>query len=187
MSTPTWLHSPREALCGLSLALMTLLASLAFLSGCGPGVGGSGTGATADPLAASGASAASVCSGELAALLSCPPGTASAPSPAGSSVVTLADTIDGKRVQVRLQGDLIEIDSPCAQLQFRGQWGSVGGQPGRYFGFTSPDATPTPASAAAQLSGSGVLLTVRDAAGRVLLGPVQLNVVASLATAGGCN
>ena len=159
--------------------LATALAALALLSsGCGPGVGGTGTGETGGGLAAFGALPASVCSGELASLVACPPATGTAAPAPGAAAVFLADTIDGRQVRVTLSGNTVELSAPCVRVQFRGEWGAVTGQSGRFFGSTEIDGMTTPAALQAQLSGSDVQLTLRDATGRVLLGPVLLRVVA---------
>jgi len=68
-----------------ALAAALLLALGLAAGGCGPGVGGSGTGNEAAALAAFGASAAPVCSGEIAAVLDCRPGT----GPGAVSIPTL--------------------------------------------------------------------------------------------------
>jgi hypothetical protein len=159
---------------------------VALLAACGPGVGGSGVGPTANGLAAFGATEAPVCGGELAALLGCPPaGSVSSPVPA-SAPVFLADTTGGRRVAVQLQDGQIQIGAPCLPLSFRGTFGVVAGQAPRYYGFVDPDGTAALATAVAQADAGGVLLTVSDAQGRVLLGPVRLVPVAAPAAPGGC-
>ncbi len=171
----------------LRLLAPALTALALLLGGCGPGVGGTGTGETGGGLAAFGALPASVCSGELAPLLSCAsPAGAAAPVP-GAAVVMLADTIDGRQVRVTLSGNTVELIAPCARVQFRGEWGAVTGQSGRFFGSADSDGSTAPAALQAQLSGSDVLLTLRDSAGRVLLGPVLVRVVATPAVPPACS
>lgn len=149
-----------------------------LLGACGPGVGGTGTGETGGGLAAFGASPASVCSGELASILSCT-STAGAAAPVPNTAsVFLADTIDGRQVQVTLSGSTVELTASCLRLQFRGEWGVVSGQSGRFFGTADVDGASTPAALQVQVSGAEVQLTLRDPASRVLLGPVLLRVVA---------
>ena len=180
MSTLNWLRSPRAALAAMALVLA------AVLGACGPGVGGTGTGETNGALAFFGASEASVCSGDLAGVLSCaPPSATAAPLP-NTAAVYLADAPAGWRVLVRAQGNEIEVTAPCARLQFRGRWGAIGSQAGRFFGYTDPDVVPAPATLQTQLSDAGVSVTLRDAHGLVLLGPVQVTVVPAPGTPSGC-
>ena len=172
-----------------------LLAATAMLGGCGPGVGGTGTGDAADALGAFGATAASVCAGELAAVLACAAptggggggggGTAAAPAP-GTAPVYLADTIDGRRVVLSVQGNLIELHAPCARVRFRGQWGTIAGQAARFYGSTEQDGASTPATLQAVVRGSGLELTLVDTQGRVLLGPVLVTVRPAPLAAGDC-
>jgi hypothetical protein len=159
---------------------------LLLLSGCGPGVGGTGTGETGTALEAFGALPASVCSGELAPLMACAsPAAGAAPAP-GAAAVLLADTVDGRQVQLTLSGDTVELGAPCARVQFRGAWGAVAGQPGKYFGHADLGGTLAAAALQAQPSGGDVTLTLRDATGRVLLGPVLVRVVVAFAAPGSC-
>lgn len=160
MSTPT----PRRPRLPSSLALLCAL----LLAACGPGVGGSGTGGSEGALPAFGASPASVCNAGIAPLLPCAgvAGAAVLPIP-----VSFVDTIDGRRVQATLQGNDIVLDVPCSGLRFRGTWGQVPGQAPRFYGFTD-DAGTAPAELQAELAGSALALTLRDARGAVLLGPV---------------
>jgi hypothetical protein len=179
MSTSKPPPSPRAALGALALALSALLGA------CGPGVGGTGTGEGISALPQFDASPASLCGSELAALVGCPSGSAAATP--GSAAVYLADTIDGRRVLVRLQGNEIELDAPCARLQFRGQWGTIANQASRFFGYATLDGAPALATVSAQIGGGGVQLTLRDAQGTTLIGPVLVVVVPAPATPGGCN
>ena len=175
---------------GSRMAALCLALTLALaLAACGPGVGGSGTGATESALPLFGASAAALCSSDLAAALDCPTvaGSAAPPGPGvGTATVYFADTIDGRRVLVRLQGNTIDLDVPCAGLQFSGEWGVISGQAARFFGYTSADTVPVPAALEVRIVGSGLQLTLRDAAGRVLLGPVLVTRTPVAGTPGGC-
>jgi hypothetical protein len=178
---------PAFALQTLALATLT-----ALLVACGPGVGGTGTGASS-ALDTFGASAASVCTGELAALLSCPPASSTAaPAPvSGAPPVVLADRTPNPRVELVLLGNQAELLAPCAGLRFRGDWGLLAGQAARYYGTsdrgtTGTDASAAPASLSVQLLGAEVQVTVRDFAGQVLLGPVLLGVVPGAAPPGSC-
>lgn len=172
-----------------NLARAALGALAALLVACGPGVGGTGTGASS-ALDSFGASAASACSGELAALLSCTPANASAtaPPPAAAPVV-LADAAANRRIEVLLQGNQAELLAPCVGLRFRGDWGLVVGQAAqaaRYYGVADSGATAAPASLSVRLSGEAVQVTLRDLGEQVLLGPVLLSVVPGSAPPGSC-
>jgi len=173
MSTITRRLRPHAALAGLAMLVA------AFLGGCGPGVGGTGTGDTAAALIHFGASPASLCSSELAALVPCQhDGSTATPVP-GAAPVFLADAAEGARMRVRLQDDTIDVVETCTPLEFRGRWGIIAGQDGRFYGHTDPGAVPAPATLEALARGAGLLLTLRDGEGRVLLGPVAVSVVAA--------
>ena len=168
----------------VALARNTLAAlALAALQACGPGVGGSGTGQGLD---AFGATSAALCGSDLAAVLACPPSSASPSGDNGSGTVFFADTVDGSRVVVTVQGNSIELGAPCARISFRGQWGLVAGQAARFYGFNGEGAAAQPAQVRASLASGGLLLTVLDANGNVLLGPVLVTVRVSAATPAGC-
>jgi len=168
--------------------------SALLLGGCGPGVGGTGTGDTIDGLNVFGASAVPVCVSDLAVVLACPSATAGGGGGAvaltpGTAPVYLADTIDGQRVAVSVQGNAIEVNAPCARVQFRGQWGAIAGQAARFYGSTGQDASTTattPATLQAVVRGNGLELTLIDTQGRVLLGPVLVTVRPAPAAPGAC-
>ncbi len=142
---------------GLRRALVASLCVL--LVACGPGVGGSGTGAVAEPL----------------------PGTALVPS----GLARYADTLDGRQVQLLLEGSRLDVQAACPRQRFSGFWD---GQPGttlRYEG--SLDGEPLRrASAELQLDGGTLVVTLRDAAGTVLLGPLPLAAVSAQAPLARC-
>ncbi len=170
---------------------LTALA-LVVLQACGPGVGGSGTGQGLD---AFGASAAPLCGSEIASALACPAGTAApgASAPAGGNGTgtvyfadTPPDTSGGSRVSVTVQGDSIELDAPCAGLRFRGQWGLLAGQAARFYGLNGDGASAQPAQLRASLDSGGLLLTLLDANGNPLLGPVRVTVRPTAGTPGAC-
>lgn len=173
-------------------AWLGLWVAAAILGGCGPGVGGTGTGETTAALAVFGASAAPVCSSELAPVLACaaPTGVGGAAALApGTAPVYLADTIDGRRVAVSVQGNLIELSAPCARVQFRGQWGAIAGQAARFYGSTGSTGTHAsgpPASLQALVRGNALELTLVDTQGLVLLGPVLVTARPAPAAVGDC-
>lgn len=176
----TLMHWARSTLAWLALAA---------LQACGPGVGGSGTG---QGLADFGASAAPLCGSDIASALACPAGaaapgaSASSGTVGGSGTVYFADTVDGRRVVVTVQGNSIELQAPCAGISFRGDWGLLAGQAARFYGLNGSGASAQPAQVRASLDSGGLLLTVLDANGNVLLGPVLVTVHATAAAPGGC-
>ncbi|MEI2676371.1 MAG: DUF6502 family protein [Burkholderiaceae bacterium] len=115
MNSPVKCPSRLQSAPGLVLAL--LLAGL--LAACGPGVGGSGTGATEDPLRQFGATALPACGNPLAPqLASCVKG----------QPLSYADSSTLPRVTVQLLDSHLELQAPCAGLNFSGDWGG-GGRP----------------------------------------------------------
>ena len=181
------------------IGALFLASWLSWLSGCGPGVGGTGTGET-NGLAAFGAAPAALCAadaggvlgGALGDVLGCvaSAGVAS-PSPVpGAAPLMLADTTLSPRVQARLQDNAIDLMVPCTGLRFRGQWGLAAGQTARFFGHTGLDGALQPATLQMERGPAGaasVVITLRDAAGAVLLGPTGMLVVPAAATPGACN
>ncbi len=163
-TTPVLRHPVWLALCtALAAAVMGLLVA------CGPGLGGTGTGPTVDPLTAFNASAAPVCSSELAASLQCPAGTTGAPVLAGTAVVGYAAGAGNTRVLARFDGDRVEVQWPCQNQRFVGQWGQVAGQPARFFGLLEQGgAAGVLASLTAQKQGDAVQVQLFDAAGAAL-------------------
>jgi hypothetical protein len=162
----------------LSLAIGLLLASL--LAACGPGVGGSGTGAAEEPLLQFGATAIAVC------------GNPQAPQPAAcvtGQATPYADSATQPRVTAQLLDGHIELQAPCAGLKFSGDWAAVGSQSPRFYGsVTNASGTAlaslisTPAS-----SEQGLRVELRDAQGALLLGPLTLIPATPGALSAGCS
>ncbi len=151
-------HAPfpgwRQALRMAAAAVLAVL-----LAGCGPGVGGSGTGIEPD--------------GQ--------PGTSATPP----GLVRHADTVDGRQVQTVLEGVRLDVQVACPRLRFIGLWD---GQPGatlRYDGWLDGEPLRR-ASADVQITGSTLVLTLRDAAGTALVGPVPLIAVSAQAPLASC-
>jgi len=158
---------------------------LAGLLGCGPGVGGTGTGAAPDP-ASFGASAESVCTAPFAGALQCPVG-AGAPGTAnvlkGTDVVHFADVAAGGNVAASIDGNVVQFTARCAALAFTGTWGVLVGE-GRFYGYAAAGAgaQTLPATLVVQVAGNSGLdlqVTLRDAAGGPLHGPVTLQRVSA--------
>ena len=158
---------------GLALALA--FGCFAILGGCGPGVGGTGTGNAESTAAQLGASLEPVCASELAAVLSCP--NAPATTASGTAVVWFADAAEGARVLVRVQGNQLDLDIACDGLHFEGLWAAVPGQSARFFGpaLIAPASDSVPSTLTAERLGSGLVLQLYDAKGAAL--GALLNVV----------
>ena len=171
----------RRALAAALLLVLSLAAG-----GCGPGVGGSGTGNDGAALAAYGAIAAPVCSGEIAAVLDCRPGT----GPGVVSIptlplpVVLADRTDGRRVQAQIDEQRLLLEAPCSGLVFVGLWAQTGRESPRFYGVLSSGEF---ASAQAQTEGGLLQITVRDSADRLVAGPLLLQRVSGTAAFGSCS
>jgi hypothetical protein len=144
---------------GLRASRMLLaLAVMAALAACGPGVGGSGTGPSA----------------------SLPGSAAALPS-----LSQHADEVDGSRVQATLESPRLRVQLACPRLLFEGTWNGLPGDKLRFDG--QFDGNPArPGHAEVQVTGSTLVVTLRDGTGLVLLGPVLLPSVGSLAPLAGC-
>ncbi len=114
------LDADRQPLRRVGLVLAALvLALLMALASCGPGVVGTGTGAPVP------SAAAAVCGAEFASSLSCAGTTDGNGASAGTAPVEWSDAVSGgpgATVVVRLTGNQLELEQPCAQLRFEGTW-----------------------------------------------------------------
>ncbi len=179
---PNPCHSARRWL--LALALW----ASAFATGCGPGVGGTGTGSSGTSLDEFGATAAALCSSELAPVLNCSDTAAMPAPPAGAPVFGWADDGAAPRVTARIEGNHIEFDAWCAGLRFSGDWGAIGDHPPRFYG--SAVGTNGQARAAmlrAELAPGGMRLTLQVAEDALLMGPVLVHPVTMPARQPQCN
>lgn len=159
---------------------------LAWLAACGPGTGGTGTGETHSLyLGTFGASAGSVCASTFASALSCAdvPVVVGSPPPsattAGTLVVHFTDHATGGEVNLTIEGNAVHLDARCRGLRFEGDWGIAGVDDARFFGAygTAAAPSPVPATLAAEAlpaAGNALRVTLRQADGRVLLGPLDL-------------
>jgi hypothetical protein len=157
----------------LAAALLMLLAA------CGPGVGGTGTGAAPDPgvsgLQYFGATPQNVCLGPLANALGCAAVGGSDPPTAQTPRHFATDC-----AVASFSGDAVELDALCSGWFFSGRWGLGADGGGRYHGLVGPDPLqpPThPATLEVQVQGADLLLTLRAADGQVLVGPLLLSPV----------
>ena len=154
-------HRTRTGLWSLVILMVAWV-----LAACGPGVGGSGTGADEDPLKSFGATAVSACGNPLAPqLAACIQG----------QTVRYADNPAQARVTAEVQDSRITLQAPCADLKFSGEWAVIGDQPPRFYG-TATRATGTVlATLIASAAGPASLqIEVRDQLDQPLLGPLTL-------------
>lgn len=154
-----------------------MLAALVF-AGCGPGLGGTGTGDAA--LAAFGASAAPVCGGVVAAALTCPSAPAVPPAAAGTLPVQFADAAG--QVVLALYGNLARLDDSCLKLHFSGEFGMVTGGAQGFFGSYEIDNNGADVLAALSTvpatGGAALTIELKGVEGLTVVGPVLLQRVA---------
>jgi hypothetical protein len=163
----------RSTLRRACLAAIVLLLGALAIAGCGPGLGGTGTGAAA--FDAFGASPAPVCGGAVAAALSCASAPAG-PPPSGTLPVQFSDAAG--QVVLELNGNFARLDDSCLKLSFSGEFGSTAGGAQGFFGSYQVDSDGHDVLAALSTvpTGGGRALTVelQDVAARVVVGPVLL-------------
>jgi hypothetical protein len=163
-----------DAIHAVCFALLLML-----LAGCGPGIGGTGTGAAIEP--PSGLVLKPVCESGFADLLRCTglPGTTA--SALGTSLSLLADNAGRRDALLRLEGNAADLEVFCAGLQFSGNWGQLPGQAARFHGVVrSVRGVETQyASLTALRSGAVVVVQLFDIDGRALSAPLTLQVVAT--------
>lgn len=158
-----------------------------LLAGCGPGVGGTGTGDAA--FAAFGASAAPVCGGSVAAELSCPSAPAVPVPPGGTLPVQFVDAAG--QVVLELNGNLAQLDASCLHLHFNGEFGTGTGGLQGFFGSYEIDGNGVDVLAALStvpLVGGGALtIELRDVDAAAVVGPVLLRrAIGPLPAPGAC-
>jgi hypothetical protein len=151
---------------------MVLLLGALAIAGCGPGLGGTGTGAAA--FDAFGASPAPVCGGAVAGALSC--SSAPAGQPSGTLPVWFSDAAG--QVVLELNGNLARLDASCLKLSFSGEFGTTAGGAQGFFGSYEVDSDGHDVLAVLSTvpTGGGGALTVelQDVDARVAVGPVLL-------------
>lgn len=155
-----------------------LLLVLLALVGCGPGVGGTGTGGQSSALELFGARPASVCSASFAGQLKCPTRivvgpTLVEPVEGTAGHVWVDDPLDGQ-VTVRISDSDAEFQAFCDGIRFSGTWGRREDEPGRFYGyFTAPDRiVSVPATLSAYAADDeGLAYVLRDGNGQVVFGP----------------
>ncbi len=162
----------RSKLRRVCLASAWMLATL-LLTGCGPGVGGTGTGDAA--FEAFGVSAASVCIGPVAAELACP-SLPAGPVAVGTLPVQFVDAAG--QVTLQVSGNLATLDASCLRLHFSGEFGSRASGAQGFFGSYQIGGNGFDVLAALSTvpaAGGGALtIELRDVDGRVAVGPMLL-------------
>ncbi|MBL8306520.1 MAG: hypothetical protein JNM33_07470 [Rubrivivax sp.] len=167
-------------------ARLVWLGLLAVLAGCGPGLGGTGTGAD-DVDGVPGATLAplALCNSDLGPLLGC---TAAAGA-AGSTLSWWADGTTARDALLRVEGNGAELDAACSGWLFSGVWAAQGAQSPRFHG-TARTTAGGPLQAAtltAQRVDSTLVVQLLDAAGRPLAGPFTLRATPTALPAGTCH
>lgn len=160
------------------------LAMSALLVACGPGLGGTGTGASSDSLQTFGAQAAEVCQSDFADLLPCG-GSGAAPAPSGASR-WFAEAEPESRLLLELAGSEARLQLRCAMLEFNGVWGQAAGASPRYYGRISTAGTEAPGMLLVARSPEGLRLQLLDREGQPLYGDLSLHPVASATSAAPC-
>ena len=148
-----------------------------WLTACGPGVGGSGTGEQTQTVANFGAVPAPVCGAAFASRLNCSPAAGgAAAAPAGTAPVTFVDVATGGQVSATLRANSIELEARCQRLSFRGEWAVVGTSDARFFGTAIDERTGLSqlASFSVNETSGGLQVLLRAFDGSVVLGPVEL-------------
>ena len=141
------------------------------LTGCGPGTGGTGTGyppssaLAGNAMWAQGAWSSVASSADSASAMPLP---CASPAPCASTVVKLDVTATG-----------IRVDAGCWAFTYDGPWGDAASNPLRVTGvYTAPEVAGDVATRTADLlietRDPDLVLTVFDAGGAVLQGPVTL-------------
>jgi hypothetical protein len=173
---------------GRWFALVPLL--LAVL-GCGPGVGGTGTG-EGFALDFFGARAASVCTASFAAELKCPTriviGPARVDLTKGSEPVDWVDDPVSGRISAHISGSAVTFDAFCERVRFEGSWGTTDDGQDRFFGhFTAPGIdVATPGTLSVRSEGAGLSYVLRDSQGETVFGPVVLQAAEPLSASASC-
>ena len=156
-----------------------------WLAACGPGTGGTGSGETSSLyLEVFGASASNVCTSPLGSTLSCADTPAGVEPPAsapgtGTAVAHFTDRASGGATDLAITGNSAHLEAPCLGLRFDGDWGVAATGEARFFGSYGTAAAPPPVAATLAVDtvpgqGGALRVTLRQADGTVVFGPVAL-------------
>lgn len=172
-----------------AMATLALMLATALMPGCGPGLGGTGTGDSVSALAAFDAQRAAPCASDLASLLGCPATTAGSPN-AIPAARWLADGSPAAQVQAEVNDTELQLLLRCPGWRFDGTWGRSAELGSRWFGFLEQGGRSSLASVTGTVSGAAnaaqLVLTVFDQGGRVLAGPYKLTAVPAPTQAAAC-
>ena len=152
------------------------LTLMLWLSACGPGVGGSGTGQPMLAVADFGAVPTPVCGATFASRLNCSPAAGGVAAPAGTAAVTFVDVGTGGQISATLRANGIELEARCQRLSFSGEWAVIGANDARFFGIATDERTGLSQLASlsvAEIPG-GLQVLLRAFDGSVILGPVEM-------------
>jgi hypothetical protein len=149
------------------------IVALFSLAGCGPGVGGTGTGAA---LTAFGASAAPVCSSAIAVELDCAQAPAASGMGVNSGTLPIQFVDVAGQVTLDVNGNIGTLKSSCLRLQFGGEFGNDATGDG-FFGSYQIDASGTDVLATVSTSPAtgGLTVELRDLSGQVVVAPLLLH------------
>ncbi len=179
--------------CAISLCLVALM----LLSACGPGTGGTGTGpnvaSSPVPFTSSyftspgaGTATAAPLPNPTATPTASPTSTASTPAP--TCTTACASGLNAQAISLHLQAESIVLSTPCATFTYAGVWSVsatgettvqgvlesstvVNGQASRS---SSQNASLTLGFPSGVNSSSTVSVSIKDSAGKLLLGPATL-------------
>ncbi|MCW5634572.1 MAG: hypothetical protein KIT17_14660 [Rubrivivax sp.] len=170
-----------------TFAGVLLAAAFAGLGGCGPGLGGTGTGATDDALAAQGAREVPVCDASFASFLGCAsPSTGAAPLPAAGPRF-FAEATPASRHLLELDGQDAQLRLRCLDRVFIGTFGQAGSAEPRYYGNTIEGGSRIRLSTLlVRPVVGGLEVTLVDSLGVSLAGPLVLAPVAGTTSAAAC-
>lgn len=163
---------------------LLLAGLLGLLAGCGPGIGGTGTGSDMEPTGQVAAPLA-LCDSDLAPLLRCTAGAAAA----GSTLQWWADGSATRDALLRLEGNAVDVDAACSGWLFSGVWASAASQPARFHGTvrsSTGGVSPQAGTLTARRQDAALVVQLFDAEGRSLAGPFVLQVQALPPPAGPC-
>jgi hypothetical protein len=178
--------------CAIGLCLVALM----VLSACGPGTGGTGTGPSvgASPISFTDSYFTSSGAGTVTAAPLPNPGTTPTVSPttttslpAPTCTTSCASNLDGQAISLHLQADRIVLSTPCATFTYAGVWSVsatgettvqgvlesspvVNGQTSR----SSQNASLTLGFPNGVDGSSTLSVSIKDSAGKLLLGPTTL-------------